>query len=502
MMLRYIRFFVLLLLGLALGLTVGCASSGKTVVDDDMPVPPGLDSTTVARAVQMADSNFVASENEQTAAQLSQEGKEKLDQFDQFWSVLENENKNRGALSTADQARFQREFNQGAASLSQWKKLSQNGADKKAGREALSLCLESQAHFEEALRLNPFDKNTRVLLAVVYFNLQHIFGQNQNHAKAIQILERLTRLEKGEHNLYRLLGENYLALKQYDPAMANFRKAQEVMLKTSFMTQPDTSMLYYYAYVQGDIYARTYDTEKALLAFKEAERFARAAQEKTDIKNYLRWINWDGGNLRAVEAWDMVLALEATKDYPRTAKACSRVLPLLKTENARREVMHKLSVIEFEFLGKKEQAVERMRLVFENISKQAGGTPQDSSMQVFLDSYGAMLFRLGIEAKDRGQKRVSLAYQTKATSFRWNQDARACREMMTLVWNTPETAITYGKKALAHSAGLPQSEICEINSLISRAYKSAGRFDEARIYFEQWKRCDGKLTINETAAKK
>jgi hypothetical protein len=74
--------------------------------------------------------------------------------------------------------------------------------------------------------------------------------------------------------------------------------------------------------------------------------------------------------------------------------------------------------------------------------------------------------------------------------------------MMTLVWNTPETAITYGKKALAHSAGLSGSEICELNSLISRACKSAGRFDEARIYFEQWKRCDGKFTANDTPAKK
>ncbi|MCI0697239.1 hypothetical protein L0337_35205 [candidate division KSB1 bacterium] len=467
-----------------------------------MPVPPGLDSTTVVRAVQMADSNFVASQNEQTAAQHSQEGKEKLDQFDQFWAVLEKENKNRGAMSAAEKASFQREFNLGAASLSEWKKLSKNGADEKAGREALSLCLESQAHLEEALRLNPFDKNTRVLIAVVYYNLQHIFGKSKNYEKAIQILERLTRLEKGEHNLYRLLGENYLALRQYDPAMANFRKAQEVMLKTSFVTQPDTSMLYYYAYVQGDIYARTYDTEKALLAFKEAERFARAAQEKTDIKNYIRWINWDGGNLRAAEAWDMVLALEASKDYPRTAMACSRVLSLLKTENASLEVMHKLSVVEFEFLGKKEQAVERMRLVFESIPMQAGGTPIDSSRQAFLDSYGAMLFRLGIEAKDRGQKKLGLAYQTKATSFRWNQDARACREMMTLVWNTPETAIIYGKRALAHRTGLSEREMCELSSLISRACKSAGRFDDARIYFEQWKRCNGKFSVNAATAKK
>jgi tetratricopeptide (TPR) repeat protein len=488
--------------GLAVAGAAGCSSSRKTVAPQTRRIPPGLDSTTVARAVKMADSNFVATSREQTAAKLAQEGKEKLGQFDQFWAVLESENKNRGAMPAADQASFEREFNQGAASLSQWKKLSQNGADAKAGREALSYCLESQAHLEEALRLNPFDKNTRILLALVYYNLQHIFGQDKNHDKAIRILERLTRLEKGEHNLYRLLGENYLALKQHDAALANFRKAQEVMLKTGFMAPPDTAMLYYYAYVQGDIYARTYDAENARLAFKEAERFARTAPEKTDIKNYLKWINWDGGNLRASELWDKVLEVEAAKDYPKTAMACSNLLPLLKTKNAKLEAMHKLGIIEFEFLGKKEQAVERMRLVFENIPMQTNGMPQDSSRQVFLDSYGAMLFRLGIAAKDRGQKKLGLAYQTKATSFRWNQEARACREMMTLAWNTPETAITFGKRALAHSAGLSAGEICELNSLVSRACKSAGRFDEARIYFEQWKQCDGKFTANEAPAKK
>ncbi|MDZ7290207.1 MAG: hypothetical protein ONB42_09770 [candidate division KSB1 bacterium] len=489
-------------LGLALIIIAGCSSSSKTVARKTMRRPPGLDTMTVARASRMADSNFVSSKREQNAAKLSQAGKAKLDQFDQFWSVLENQNKNGVTMSGTDKARFEREFKQGAESLALWKKLSKNGADEKAGREAMSYCLEAQAHFEEALRLNPFDKNTRVLLAVVYYNLQHIFGQDKNHEKAIQILERLTRLEKGEHNLYRLLGENYLALKQYELAMANFRKAQEVMLKTSFMAKPDTSLLYYYAYVQGDIYARMLDAQKALAAFKEAQIFARTAQEKNDLKNYIKWINWDGGNLQASEAWDRVLELEATKNYPQIAAACAKLLPQLKTKNAKLEVMHKLSVIEFEFLGKKEQAVETMRLVFESIPLKTDGTPQDTSMQAYLDSYGAMLFRMGIEAKEKEQKKLSLAYQTKATSFSWNQQARACFEMVMLLWNTPESAITYGKKALAHSNGLSASDQCELNSLLSKACKSAGRFDEARIYFEQWKKCDGKFTANDVTAKK
>jgi hypothetical protein len=98
-----------------------------------------------------------------------------------------------------------------------------------------------------------------------------------------------------------------------------------------------------------------------------------------------------------------------------------------------------------------------------------------------------MLYRLGIAARDQQEKKLSLAYFTKAASFEWDQVAKAYVEMVTLLWNDPEQAIFYGKKALANNNGLSAEESDELLSLMVRAHKSAGLYDEARLFFQKWK---------------
>ena len=130
----------------------------------------------------------------------------------------------------------------GAKYLERIKALDQKGLIEKEIQKVKVFCRQAQLNLEEAIKINPFDKNARMLLAVVYYNQQHIFGLQNNCLKSIEILERLTRIEKGEHELFRLLGDNYLALKQNDKALINFQKAHTVMIKTSFKTAPDTSL--------------------------------------------------------------------------------------------------------------------------------------------------------------------------------------------------------------------------------------------------------------------
>ncbi|MDQ7052841.1 MAG: hypothetical protein Q9P14_08105 [candidate division KSB1 bacterium] len=68
--------------------------------------------------------------------------------------------------------------------------------------------------------------------------------------------------------------------------------------------------------------------------------------------------------------------------------------------------------------------------------------------------------------------------------------AKSYVEMVTLLWNSPEKAIYFGEKALAHAEGaLSSRESCELLSLMVKAHKSAGLYDKARDYFQQWKQC-------------
>jgi len=470
---------------------IGCASSGRSHAKR-LKIPPGLDSTTVVKSLEVAKSSFVSDRREKKAAQLAKLGKNKLDKVDEFWVYLEQNVKKNSSLTAAEKQLFDREMNLGAQYLERFKKLSDNGMNEQKARQALNYCQQAQQHLEAAVKVNPFDKEARALLAVTYYNLQHIFGLKKNYEKSIEILERLTRIEKGEHELFRLLGESYLAQQNYEKALRNFQKAQTVLIKTSFDAPPDTSMLFYYMYAQGDAYARMYDAPRAIKAFSVAKRFARSDQEKTDLENYVKWVNWDGGNIRASELWDRILTLEDAKNYEKMAKACEQLIPILKTRKAKISVYHKLAVVEFEILGRQAQAVEKMRKVYE-ILKSGEIRAKREEIQPILNSYGAMLYRLGIEARDKQEKKVALAYFTKAASFEWDQAAKVYIELVTLLWNDPEKAIFYGKKALANNKALSPEENNELLSLMVRAHKSAGRYDEARAYFNKWKQNEAKM---------
>lgn len=472
---------------LILGLTIGCASHNKKV-RQSLDIPPGLDSTTVVISSKMADENFVSSSREKEAKELAKMGKQNLAQVDEFWSYLEQSVKKEGAMTENERQQFDREFIQGAQALKLMKKLSKNGKDSQAVKAGLDQCLKAQFHLEQALRINPFDKNPRMLLSVTYYYLQHHFGLQGNHAKAVEILERLIRIEKGEHELFRLFAENYVALKEYDLAFNNFNKAMDVMIKISFDAPPDISMIFYYTHAMGDAYARKYDAVNAVKTLKSVREFARSEQEKSDVNNYLNWINWDGGNIRASEIWDRVLELEMSKNYPEMAKTCVNLLPILTTDKAEICVMHKVAVVEFEFLGQREQAIERMHRVYETLP---GSSLQSDSLgiQPYLDTYGAMLYRLGTEALEKEDKKLALAYYHKAASFEWEQVAKALYELMGLLWNNSEQAISYGEQALAHHNGLSEQQYCNLMSRMTRVHKSMGQYGEARIYYNKWKQC-------------
>ncbi|NIR50656.1 hypothetical protein GWO43_26160, partial [candidate division KSB1 bacterium] len=245
---------LLLLLVLLPALMTGCIpfrkKNGSAGV---LKVPPGLDSTTTIQAYELAEQNFVSTRREEASQEYSDAGKQRLGKVDEFWRYLEQKNIQRRALSETERAQFNRQMDQGSAALSA-------GKARKDGRggnteAALRYCLQAKEYFEAALKLNPFDKNTRMLLSVTYYYLQNIFGEMGNCAKAVEILERLTRIEKGEHELFRLLAENYTALEEYDLALQNYQKALKVLQDTSFEAPPDTSIIFSYTYAKGDVYA-------------------------------------------------------------------------------------------------------------------------------------------------------------------------------------------------------------------------------------------------------
>ena len=468
-------------------LAVGCAGSGGKSAK--LHVPPGLDSVAVVQSDKMASKTFVSVEQEKKAAQLTEASKQELEKVDEFWNYLE-QRVQQSELSGEQRKQFDRELSQGAAQLARWKSLTKNGTDAKALQTALQYCQSAREHLEQALRLNPYDKNARALLAATYYNLQHMFGQEGNYERSAYILERLTRIERGEHSLFRMLGESYMNLEQYKKALWNFKKAQNVLMETSFSAPADSSMLFYYTYMQADMYARLHNAQEAVNHFQIAKSFARQPDEKADVENYIKWIQWDNGNIQAAELWDKILAYESAKEYRKMESTCRQLLPILGTRRAKFAVQHKLAVVEFEYLGKKDKAADRMYWVYKSLGAEVRSPNRSKEAQQYMNTFGAMLYRLGVDALKSQKKRTALAYFNKATEFEWDQVAKPYIELVTLLWNDPTKAIYFGEKALTLADGsLSSKESCELLSMMVRAHKSAGNYDKAREYFRIWKQC-------------
>ncbi len=468
-----------------------CGGAKKSTRTTTRTLPPGLDSATVARANKFGEQNFVSTKRAQKAARAAHLGQARIQKVDAFLAELEKAETRGTALTPAQQADFARALKAGSDNLNAAQTAMNTPPAATTQAAAKASCLAAQRFLEDALRLNPFERNARLLLATTYFHLQRFFGEEKNYVKAVEVLERLVRLEKGEHAVYRLLAENYSALNDYQLALANYRRAEEVMRKLAFMSPPDTALLFYYNFGQGDALARLHEGPNALKAFEAARPFAKSTQDKQDLERYLAWVNWDGGNTRATEQWDKILEMEGEKQFAKAAAACQKLLPVLKTPKARSAVAHKLAVLEFEYLNQQSIAVERMQQLFETLPATEREAPRAEETKSYLNTYGAMLYRLGVEARKQDQKKLSLAYFTKAMSFKWENSARAGLELLPLVWNAPEEAIKYGKLALAANTGLTPKENCQLMSMLIKAYKSAGQFDEARALFEDWKKCQG-----------
>ncbi|KAA3657740.1 MAG: hypothetical protein DWQ10_12650, partial [Calditrichaeota bacterium] len=295
-MVKEYRVIMLIAWALVFAMIAGCASSGGKMANRKRRLPPGLDSTTVWESGKVADANFVSKRRENEAEKHHAVAKKQSKKVDEFWSFLENGDKPKD-LSKNEKAQFDREFASGAKALERWKQITANGERNQMAENARTACLSAKQHLEQAVRLNPFDKNVRMLLAVTYYNLQHIFGQESNYRRAVEILERLVRIEKGEPELYRSLAENYMAMQRWEDAAQQYLKAEYVLKKTAFEAPSDTSKLFFYAYMQGDMTARMQQANAAIALFKKAQFYARTDGEKADVDTYIKWINWDGGQI-------------------------------------------------------------------------------------------------------------------------------------------------------------------------------------------------------------
>ena len=490
---------------LILFIITGCAGnlhlfSKKSPKKKSVFVPAGVDSSVATEADSLADQLFVSWKREHRANKFKEHAKKETVASDTLWKYLTRSLGDSFSVSRQDSLKAIEAFNAGARNLQTIAQLEKKSKNELTSQEQLRLKIlqlleAARKNFEKAVILNPFDLETRSWLARVYQALAVRFLDEENHLRAAKVLENLVRLEKGEHTLYARLAESYYALENWPAAHDNFALAEKVYFETLGLdfTHPDTARraqldsttIYYYTYYQADTEVKMHQAEKALTTFARARQWARSDREREDIQSYIDWINWDDGNIEAVELRDKFIALQEAQRYKEAARGFEKLLDKLRTRRARDEIAWRLSLLEFQFLNAKDRGIDRLKEVVLESPRDEHGAPLDSTYQSYFDSYGAMCHNLGLEYFRKNRK-VAFTYLKQAVAIAWENRAKSYLELAKLSRNNPRMVIENCELALQTPEQLEQIEQMQAYQLLVEAYKRLGKFNKARAYFARW----------------
>lgn len=485
-----------------LGLIIFTACAGNLSTSkrkaSRLMVPAGVDSSVAARADSMADDLFVSIDREQRAETHKRIAKKSSAKSDTLWKYLANELDPSFRVSGQDSVASIAAFNAGAKNLQALAQL--ESSDQKESQpsaykiEMQKLLEEARANFERALVLNPFDLETKSWLAQVYQSLAVRFLDDRNHKQAVDILENLVRLEKGEHSLFARLGESYYALKDWEAAHDNFALAESVLLESAGLDfemqdspQPaiDNAALFYYVYYQGDTEIKLRDAQRGIQNLQRALTYASNDKERADIQSYIEWINWDDGNVQAVELRDQYLALQEQGKHNEAARGFLKLIPELRTRRAIDEIVWRLAALEFQFLDRKNEGIDRLKHVVQLAEKNASGAPVDSTYKKYFNSYGIMCHNLGLENYNKNRK-FAFAYFQQAVAVDWENRPKSYLELAKLSRNNPKMVMENCRQALSAPGQLDQNEQMQAYQLMVEALKRTGQFDQARTYYAEW----------------
>lgn len=490
-----------MLLAAALLMLANCAATRPPAAPQPrvLLVPAGVDSSVAKRADSLANQLFVEWEQQQRAIAAARQGEEQVQISEELWQALS------GGDSTAvrDTVAAIRQFNRGAQQLLKMQQLPQQGLGAEELRVRSKAHLDSAAiYFETAIRFDPFDRNTRLWLAKVYqFQAERFLGQEQL-SNAARVLEKLIRMDQGQHGLYGRLAQVYHSLDQWENALKNFREAETVLKESAVFNVPesqqlndttiaaarDSAALFLYVYYQAEDEIRLNQSEPALLDLYRALHLSRREEDRRTVQATIDWINWDDGNLSAVVFRDTVLSWIDQQKFEKAEQGFRALLQRVRTDRARREVQWRLALVEFTYTGKTEQALRRMQEVARFYRNDTTGqAAADTMVSEYYDAYGTMCHNVGLERLKLKKLRQALTYFQQSVEIPWKQRAKSYLEIARLSVNNPPKAVEAAEAAMADRQQLSsQEELAALKILIS-ALKRQGRLREATEYFREYR---------------
>jgi len=484
-------------------LLAGCASQRNydtyiltNIEPDELFIPAGVDSITAAEAKQLAEQSFVTIQEEERSEELKQIGSQFKAESDTLWLVLSFEAEVDSSAIDPDDPNFINAFNEGAEhfiAIRDMEAGNSNEYDDARYAELLDLSIKS---FEEAVLVNPFDAQTRLLLGQLYGVKASRLNRSEEFEAAIEILEKLSRIEKGDHVIFSVLGENYFLVKKYDQAALNFEHASEILLETSqlsdyfydngHMSPTDSLSLFTYYYYAGQAYTNLYDPQNALRSFANAGTYGSKADQQQAIEGEVQFIQWDDGNIRASMMRDEIVTLVNDEKLDEAEAGFKNLLGSLTTQKAKDEIDWRLGVVEYQ-LEKVELSADRLLKLVQRVEINEDGTPVDPDYQKYFNDFGVITFNIGLQHLNNKNRSLALTYLMQSSKVHWNLRARSHLRIADLLVNNIPEAIRYAQLAEDDVKSLSEGDSKALYRLLSELNRRNGNMNEARRYFAIWR---------------
>lgn len=486
-------------------LFVFCASQKVVKLEKNTDhIPVGVDSTLAVKANSIASGILVPETLQNEANTILAKIIPMIDLSDSLWQYYDLFNDTLMTYTTLDSLQAKGLVNIALDSLAAYpgrtgpiKKL-----QKKEGLLALealkttSVTLLEVAHseLERAKTLNPMEFQVLVKDIQVLEKLWKLTLHKAYNLEARQKLNYITQLQKGDQGLYYRLGEVNFNLGDWEKAYENYSRAQTVMERTAIFNITDASLLinerrsipidttqlFVFLCKRAQAKSKLYDDHTALSLLKQAQPHASSDYEKTLVDNFIDWIEWDAGNIRAVEIQDSLNIL-ATTDKLKAKTGYLLLLEMLKTDKAANEIHHKIALIDYQFLNKRTEAADRLLKVIKKAKVDANGAPVDSTYRSYFRDFAGMCYNIGKEYLEQNEYKKAYIYFSQAAAIDWPDRGSSYLRLADL--SRLNAAETVNKCNIALQMDLTEQEQQEAYELMVKAYLQLGEFDKARKFY-------------------
>lgn len=465
-----INIIKLLILSWLILLLIGCASTKNqpnlNEISDDPKMPviiAGVDSLIEVQANRKAQRLFVELKTQQRADSLLTYGQDFLKITEElFEDISDKEEKLEQAQKKAEEDKNKVDKSKPVSLAEQRKQklqleqLTEDSLTTTLVKSLLEYFLDHcTSAFNEANKIDPFNLRSYQLLARGNWDKGLIFEDTTSYNEAVTALHKFLNHDKGYPFIYRELGRNYYQLEQWELAYQNLKKAKDILMITSYFEKPevDSTLLkkypflghvepetyYDYVYDRARAEMKVYKPDSARLSLKEAYALADTKEDSMRIQRMALWINWDDGNIRASEMRDEINDSLRNKKYEWARDAYLKLIPTLRTKEARYNTIWRLARIEYHNLKEMEKAADRLYQVVMDLDTSKTQAPKislddeqenqyrveaDSLYKLYSKDCGQMFYDIGVDYQRKGLFDKARSFFIKDTTIEWKGKAK------------------------------------------------------------------------------